>query len=160
MWAIVMSPVGSVGGQFVVLSWLFSEKGISVRNDDKAPSQRVVCQIIANGTRHKPYTVSVTCPYYVGFRVNVGLLPWCRSCIYSMTKIIMIIYEIGALIMLVLLIRYLFGCCCLTRRFALPLLMCGVANALINPESFYGGSECFLSGCNRSDNWKWLVTKW
>ena len=67
---------------------------------------------------------------------------------------IMIICEIGALIILVLLIRYLFSCCCLARRFALPSLMCGFAYALINPESFYGGSECFLSGCNRSDNWK------
>ena len=54
---IYAMPMGSVGGQFVVLGWLFSEKGVSVRNDDKAPSQRVVCQIIANGTRHKPYTV-------------------------------------------------------------------------------------------------------
>ena len=67
--------VGSVGGQFVVLGWLFSEKGISVRNDDKAPSQRVVCQTIANGTRHKPYTVLVTCPYYVRFRVKLVYCP-------------------------------------------------------------------------------------
>ena len=68
---IYAMPIGSVGRRFVMLGWLFSEKGISVRNDDKAPSQRVVCQIIANGTRRKPYTVSVTCPYYVGFRVNL-----------------------------------------------------------------------------------------
>ena len=54
---IYAMPMGGVGGRSVVLGWLFSEKGISVRNDDKAPSQRVVCQIIANGTRHKPYTV-------------------------------------------------------------------------------------------------------
>ena len=54
---IYAMPTGGVGGRFVMLGWLFSEKGISVRNDDKAPSQRVVCQIIANGTRHKPHTV-------------------------------------------------------------------------------------------------------
>ena len=72
---IYAMPTGGVGGRFIMLGWLFIEKGISVRNDDKAPSQRVVCQIIANCTRHKPYTVLVTCPYYVGFRVKLVYCP-------------------------------------------------------------------------------------
>ena len=75
MIGIYAMSVGSVGGQFVVLGWLFSEKGISVRNNDKAPSQRVVCQTVANGTGHKPYTILVTCPYYVGFRVKLVYRP-------------------------------------------------------------------------------------
>ena len=120
-----MSLVGSVGGQSVVLGWLFSEKGISVRNNDKAPSQRVVCQTVANGTGHKPYTILGTCPYYVGFGVNlvyrlgigVAYIP-CRH---------LIVCEIVALIILVLLIRYLFVCCCLARRFVLPLRGSGCA---------------------------------
>ena len=53
---------------------------------------------------------------------------------------ILIVCEMVALIILVLLIRYLFGCCCLARRFAL--LLCGFACVLINPESFYCGNEC------------------
>ena len=36
---IYAMPTGGVGGRFVVLGWLFSEKGISVRNDDKAPDR-------------------------------------------------------------------------------------------------------------------------
>ena len=72
---IYAMPMSSVGGQFVVLGWLFSEKGISVRNNDKAPSQRVVCQTVANGTGHKPYTILVTCPYYVGFIVKLVYRP-------------------------------------------------------------------------------------
>ena len=104
----------------------FSEKGVSVRNNGKAPSQRVVCQTVANGTGHKPYTMLGTCPYYVGFGVNlvyrlgigVAYIP-CRH---------LIVCEIVALIILVLLIRYLFGCCCLARRFAL--LLCGFGCAL------------------------------
>ena len=103
----------------------FSEKGVSVRNNGKAPSQRVVCQTVANGTGHKPYTMLGTCPYYVGFGVNlvyrlgigVAYIP-CRH---------LIVCEIVALIILVLLIRYLFVCCCLAMRFVLPLRGSGCA---------------------------------
>ena len=104
----------------------FSEKGVSVRNNGEAPSLRVVCQTVANGTGHKPYTMLGTCPYYVGFGVNlvyrlgigVAYIP-CRH---------LIVYEVVALILLVLLIRCSSVCCCLARRFAL--LLRGFGRAL------------------------------
>ena len=48
---------------------------------------------------------------------------------------ILIVCEIVALIILVLLIRYLFGCCCLARRFAL--LLCGFGCALDDFDSLW-----------------------
>ena len=54
---------------------------------------------------------------------------------------VLIVCEMVALIILVLLIRYLFGCCCLARRFAFPL--CGFA-CVLNPETF-GYSETGLN---------------
>ena len=156
MWLIVMSPVGSVGGQFVVLGWLFSEKGISVRNDDKAPSQRVVCQTVANGTGHKPYTILVTCPYYMGFRVKLVYRPgigvayipcrylncvWDRSLDYTgFTDPIFIRLLLLGEAICIAVVRFRI---CINQSWILLLW-----------------KWVFLPGCNRSHDWKWFVTKW
>ena len=71
-----MSPVGSVGGQFVVLGWLFSEKGISVRNDDKAPSQRVFAKSspMALGINRTLYWLRVLITWGLGLSWSIALV--------------------------------------------------------------------------------------